>query len=102
MSRVGIRTGAPPAQPGTWPLNLAPRPDFFDDPDRACNGQPPELFFPTKDDGKALHAALAICRRCPVMAACREWAVPISDLYGVVGGTTFKERKRIRAARAEQ
>jgi WhiB family redox-sensing transcriptional regulator len=97
--RTRAGTGRPPA-PGTWPLNAAKRPDFFDRTDRGCARSHPDLFFPGKDDSKQAAAALALCRRCPVLTECRAWAIPISDLYGIVGGTTRKERQRLRAGRA--
>jgi WhiB family redox-sensing transcriptional regulator len=60
----------------------------------------PELFFP---EG-APHAvpyrlqvaqAKAVCARCPVLAQCREWALPAQG-YGVAGGLDEHERSKIR------
>ncbi|MEV5612645.1 WhiB family transcriptional regulator [Streptomyces sp. NPDC052225] len=76
----------------------------------ACVGEDPELFFPVGTTGPAVHdvrAAKAICRRCPVIAACLEWAVATGQTTGVWGGTSETERaglmraERRRARRAE-
>jgi WhiB family transcriptional regulator, redox-sensing transcriptional regulator len=101
VSRPGARPGVgrPPA-PGSWPLSTARRPGFLDRTDLACATVPTDLFFPRKDEGRQVAEAFAVCRRCPVLDECRAWAVPISDLYGIVGGTTRKERQRLRAGRA--
>jgi len=61
----------------------------------ACAQTDPELFFPEK--GKPCVSAKLVCRRCPVVAACLEWALksPIR-VDGIWGGTTPKERQELR------
>ena len=61
----------------------------------ACAQTDPEIFFP--DKGKASAAAKLICRGCPVIEACLEYALnsPIR-VEGVWGGTTFRERQELR------
>lgn len=65
----------------------------------ACRDVDPELFFPTATAGAALLAeqrrALAVCAGCPVVAACRSWAVA-EQPHGVAGGLTEDERRRAR------
>lgn len=39
--------------------------------------------------------AKAICSHCPVQIACREWALA-NEQFGVWGGTTARERVRLR------
>lgn len=66
-----------------------------------------ELFFPVGTAGPALQQiaeAKAICRRCPVLQACRAEALarPGAFTHGVVGGLSEDERNalvRRRAAR---
>ncbi|KAA1027123.1 WhiB family transcriptional regulator [Pseudonocardia sp. EV170527-09] len=77
----------------------------------ACRDTEPDLFFPTAEHGPALEAAeqraLAVCRVCPVLAACRSWAI-VEQLHGIAGGLTEDERRRARrttprrAGRAER
>lgn len=62
-----------------------------------CAQTDPELFFPPR--GESPRPAKSVCARCPVQWPCLEWALTDPDLHGVVGGTTFKERQRIRVQR---
>jgi WhiB family redox-sensing transcriptional regulator len=64
-----------------------------------CRETDPELFFASSKP--AIRQAQAICGECPVLEACREYAIPDWTLVGVWGGTTTSERKKIRAARRE-
>lgn len=61
-----------------------------------CRTAPPELFFPERGDD--LRQAKAICRSCPVINECRDYAVPHRDLLGVWGGLSAKERSALRRA----
>lgn len=64
-----------------------------------CRTAPVEAFFPTRgDDTKA---AKEICRLCPVIDQCRTYAVAAgASLAGVWGGTTARERRRLRVQTA--
>ncbi|MFJ9406847.1 WhiB family transcriptional regulator [Streptomyces sp. NPDC101393] len=69
-----------------------------------CRDEDPELFFPIGNTGPALlqtEEAKALCRRCPVMEECLQWALESRQAYGVCGGTSEEERQtmRRRAAR---
>jgi hypothetical protein len=57
------------------------------------------LFF--TGPGESTATAEAICEACPLKVECAEYAIPITDLSGVWGGTTAKERGRIRQQRAQ-
>ena len=61
----------------------------------ACAQTDPELFFPEK--GQPSASAKLVCHRCPVVAACLEFALnsPIR-VEGIWGGTTPKERQELR------
>jgi hypothetical protein len=67
--------------------------------------QVPEIFFPedfrAKSKGQDLEmaklaeqTAREICLRCPVMAKCLQ--VGMFEDYGIWGGSTAEQRKRIR------
>lgn len=59
----------------------------------ACRGADPRIFFPT-DEG--LGNALDYCRRCAVQVDCLEEALTHQGGdFGVRGGTSERERRRI-------
>ena len=59
----------------------------------ACVG---EFWMADVEDGsERLAEARAICRACPVLTACRTWALT-SDVGGVVAGLTDTERAAYR------
>lgn len=62
----------------------------------ACRGCDPELFFPTR--GESTKEAKAVCADCPVMDACRAWAIP-NEKVGIWGGLSERERRRVRSER---
>lgn len=42
---------------------------------------------------RAEENAIAACNTCPLLEACREWAMEVGDgVFGVVGGTTLEQR----------
>lgn len=59
----------------------------------ACRTADPDLFFPVEDG--ATEAALKICRGCPVIDDCRDWALEMRIRYGVWGGLTERDRRRV-------
>ncbi len=59
----------------------------------ACTQTDPELFFPEK--GNPSREARAVCVRCPVRAECLTDALAQARVYGVWGGTTERERRRL-------
>jgi len=61
----------------------------------ACAVVPTEVFFPGR--GVSLEAAKGVCRSCPVVQDCRDYAVPLAELKGVWGGLGEVERRRLRA-----
>jgi WhiB family redox-sensing transcriptional regulator len=65
----------------------------------ACKDEDPELFFPIGDVGPALpqiDEAKAVCRRCPVVDECLNWALTMGEDDGVWGGMSEDERRAIR------
>ncbi|MFF0721308.1 WhiB family transcriptional regulator [Micromonospora sp. NPDC003816] len=84
----------------TAPRGIGPRslaPDFLDaeDAQPRCGTADPERFF--GPDIVARATAVTYCTPCPLRDQCRDWALEQgNDLYGVWGGTTQPERKRLR------
>ncbi|MEU0950303.1 WhiB family transcriptional regulator [Streptomyces canus] len=69
-----------------------------------CKDEDPELFFPIGNTGPSLlqiEEAKAVCRRCPVMEQCLQWAFESGQDSGVWGGLSEDERRSMkrRAAR---
>lgn len=61
----------------------------------ACRDVDPEVFFPTP--GESGDQARAVCRPCPLRAACGAWALSQPDiLVGVWGAMTAGERRRLK------
>ena len=66
----------------------------------ACVGVDGDVFFPPPGDARPGHPdhdwspyrAIAICRLCPALDQCRDYAMGIRGLSGVWGGTTEAER----------
>jgi WhiB family redox-sensing transcriptional regulator len=64
----------------------------------ACASEDPELFFPIGESGPALpqiQEAKAVCRRCPVLQSCLEWALTTNQPHGVWGGLSESEREQL-------
>ncbi|WP_308014158.1 WhiB family transcriptional regulator [Streptantibioticus parmotrematis] len=64
-----------------------------------CRDEDPELFFPIGNAGPALlqiDEAKAVCRRCPVMERCLQWALDTGETSGVWGGLAEAERRSMR------
>ncbi len=64
----------------------------------ACRTEDPNLFFPVGSTGPDLliiEQAKAVCRRCPVIGACQEWALETRQDSGIWGGLSEAERRSI-------
>lgn len=76
--------------------------DVSDTPDwksRAnCMGVDPDLFFPER--GMSTREAKEVCRGCVVREDCLEYALANGEKFGIWGGLSERERRRIRRARA--
>lgn len=64
-----------------------------------CVGSP-DLFYNSDDEPKSSRRkreewAKRLCESCPVMSACRRYALENRELYGVWGGMTENERHRL-------
>ena|SRR6056297_3245129 len=67
--------------------------------DGNCRLHPPATFFPS--DGVGVDKARKICRDCPVMARCLEYALEERIDHGVWGGCSERERRRILKTRRQ-
>jgi WhiB family redox-sensing transcriptional regulator len=69
--------------------------------DRAkCKGLDTKVFFPKR--GEAVTPIKTICSVCPVVQPCLEYALKSGEKFGVWGGTSERERRRIRGLRGRQ
>lgn len=65
-----------------------------------CMGVDPELFFPER--GSSTREAKEVCRGCVVRIECLEFAIANSEKFGIWGGMSERERRRVRRARVLQ
>lgn len=63
-----------------------------------CLGVDPDLFFPER--GASTREAKAVCRACVVREDCLEYALQNGEKFGIWGGMSERERRRIRRSRA--
>jgi WhiB family transcriptional regulator, redox-sensing transcriptional regulator len=75
----------------TLPQNPSP-PDIWQD-QAACFGIDPDTFFPTSEDEAG--PALAFCTACGIKQTCLAWALRNGERYGVWGGLTEQQRRRL-------
>lgn len=69
----------------------------------ACIGRTELFFAESGQQAKSLNPqACAICATCPVRTDCLEAALADSTTQGVWAGTTFSQRRRIRAERGHK
>ncbi len=64
-----------------------------------CRGMRLSLFFPSEEDGEESQGAKQICSECPVLDECLESALDTGEQYGIWGGMTFRERRRLQRLR---
>lgn len=62
-----------------------------------CMGVDPELFFPER--GSSTREAKEVCRGCVVAQECLEFAIANGEKFGIWGGMSERERRRVRRAR---
>jgi WhiB family redox-sensing transcriptional regulator len=63
-----------------------------------CLGVDPDLFFPER--GASTKEAKGVCKGCVVREDCLEYALANGEKFGIWGGMSERERRRIRRARA--
>ncbi|GAC56211.1 putative WhiB family regulatory protein [Gordonia hirsuta DSM 44140 = NBRC 16056] len=102
-TQYGSPLGPPSAFTGNGSHLSAVPNDFdalFDDPDEQwqdralCAQTDPEAFFPEK--GGSTREAKRICHGCEVKAECLEYALGNDERFGIWGGLSERERRRLK------
>ena len=62
-----------------------------------CKGADADVFFPER--GASTRKAKSICRACTVQDDCLEFAIENSEKFGIWGGLSERERRRIKRQR---
>jgi WhiB family redox-sensing transcriptional regulator len=65
-----------------------------------CMGVDPDLFFPER--GSSTREAKEVCRGCVVRVDCLEFAIANGEKFGIWGGMSERERRRVRRSRVQQ
>lgn len=66
----------------------------------ACRGiADADKFFPMKGALAASRAAKQVCRECPVVRVCLEYALDMKERHGVWGGLSSAERDALKRRR---
>ena len=62
-----------------------------------------DMFYPESEVHYEVQAreAKAVCRKCPIIAECLDWALVTGDQHGVLGGLTPQERRLIQRRKAK-
>lgn len=72
--------------------------DIAMDPDwqknALCAQTDPEAFFP--DKGGSTREAKRVCAACPVSAECLHYAIDNDERFGIWGGLSERERRRLK------
>lgn len=63
-----------------------------------CRGADVDIFFP--DRGASTRGAKEICAACQVQSECLDYAVTRGEKFGIWGGLSERERRKIRKQRA--
>lgn len=63
-----------------------------------CLGVDPDLFFPER--GASTREAKEVCKGCVVRGDCLEFALVNGEKFGIWGGMSERERRRIRRQRS--
>lgn len=77
--------------------SIAKPPPFMDGRE-LCAQADPDSWFPEK--GGSAREAKAVCHQCPLEAACLAFALENEQRFGVWGGHTERERRRLLKRRA--
>jgi hypothetical protein len=59
----------------------------------------PDAYFMTgesEDDMSLNKLAISICNACPLQQLCLDYAMEANEAYGIWGGKTSSQRKRVR------
>ena len=59
-----------------------------------CRTVDPDLWYP--ENSSPAWEAKRLCRNCPVVTQCLEYALDNKEMFGIWGGLSPRERQRIR------
>ena len=59
-----------------------------------CAQTDPDIFFPEK--GGSTREAKKVCQACPVRGECLEYALTHDERFGIWGGLSERERRKLR------
>lgn len=62
-----------------------------------CRGVDPDLFFTER--GESTREAKEVCAGCAVRSECLEYAMGVPERFGIWGGLSERERRRLRLVR---
>jgi len=62
--------------------------------DALCAQTDPEIFHPEK--GGSTREAKAVCAACFVQAECLDWALTTNERFGIWGGLSERERRKLQ------
>ena len=94
-----------PTGGGTLSSSYARLQEAIEDNGGVVCEQVPFVFFyedefdKRTDEREKVRLAKEICKECPVRLLCLEYALEANERYGIWGGTTHKERKKLRRSR---
>jgi hypothetical protein len=62
---------------------------FFLDGSQLCAQTDREVFFPVSKADPNRKIAIAMCKACPLLSACKSYAENTPGLYGIWGGKEY-------------
>jgi WhiB family redox-sensing transcriptional regulator len=62
-----------------------------------CKDMEVAFFYPGR--GESVYPMKEVCRLCPVVKPCLEYAMRNSEKFGIWGSTSERERRKMRGAR---
>ena len=65
-----------------------------------CASVEPELFYPAPQEHVRRRQAKAVCKSCPVVNECLQWALESGQDHGVWGGLSEDERRTLKRRNA--
>jgi WhiB family redox-sensing transcriptional regulator len=68
----------------------------------ACVNTDSESFFPAKGDRAGAEAAKRVCKLCPAIKECLEYALTHDEWAGVWGGMSERQRRELKRARRDK
>lgn len=80
-------------------MSAADAPDWL--ADALCAQVDSDVFHPEKGEGGKVRSAKRICAGCDVREQCLEWALARPSTFGIYGGLTYVERRKLAKQRAE-